>query len=478
MDIQSVLLELGVLEERGLVRVSGDGLTRLIRFKHALILEATYHSILGPRRAELHRDVAEVIQILFPQRDFEQTLTLAEHWLDAHEYQHALDELLPRAQDLVFTGHADGLAQLLERVQSDKIPSAQRLDLYIHLGNAYQRLGQYERARALYEQALTLTSGSVQESRALYNLGMIHSRLSEPQRALEYHRQGLSLAEKNGDIGEQARTSIGIGLAYWMLSDYARAEEFLLRGRELSVQCGDNVGLANAEIDLANVYRDRGDYTHAIAAAEHARDLYKASQLEILVANANLMIGTCYYSSGDLEAATKYYELAVRSSRELGDPHGILFGSGNLGELSQHLGRFDEAREYFKQTIDQSRKLKNDYVLAFALTGLAEVLLRQPEHCDDARTYAEEALTVAERMDSNERRGAAHRVLAEVLAAQRDGAAAEEHALQAVELLEHVGHALELKRAYATAGRIFGASAALSRRTLGATFLERAQKGA
>ena len=57
------------LQERGLIRMSGEDGKPVVRFKHALTREATYNAILNTRRIEIHREVAFVLRDLYPQRD-------------------------------------------------------------------------------------------------------------------------------------------------------------------------------------------------------------------------------------------------------------------------------------------------------------------------------------------------------------------------------------------------------------------------
>ncbi len=463
MDTRIVLAHLAMLEERGLVQVSGEGRARTLRFKHALTREASYNSILTTRRAELHRNVAGIIQELYPERDATLALSLAEHWLNAREYAQVSAELLPRARQLVSGGHSQALIQLLERAQS---PGAENLDLDVLItrGDAHEALGQYEQARELYEKALGLAPDQVMQSRLLYHLGMSYYRLSQYPRAIEYHLHSLDLATQNGDAWQQARTLKGLGLAYWNSSDYENAAATLERARDLCAKTGDPIVLGDIELDLANVYRDRGEYARAIVTGEHALALFEENALPILAGYADLALGGCYYSAGEPEKAITFYRRATEISRQLNDPLGLATGLSNLGELTQNLGEFEQAAAYFTEAIDLARKLKNDYVLAFALTGLGEVQLLQAQAggpvalLDAARTMSEEAVEVGRRLCSNERLGAAHRLIAQIYAAQDDWGQAEAHACEAVERLEMVGHAMELKRAYAVYEKILSAS--------------------
>ncbi len=55
-------------------------------FKHALVQEATYESILLRRRKEIHRQVAATIEALYPDRLEEFYSRLAYHYTRAEEW--------------------------------------------------------------------------------------------------------------------------------------------------------------------------------------------------------------------------------------------------------------------------------------------------------------------------------------------------------------------------------------------------------
>ncbi len=484
MDDQITSHHLALLEERGLVRVFGEDMNRILRFGHALIREASYSTILTSRRAELHRDVAESIQELFPDRDALLSLILARHWLNAREYGQLARELLPRAQALISTGHGEALIELLTSIPPNQTSGSEELDLQIVLGDAYQATGAYDQARELYERILSRASDDVMKSRLLYHLGMVYYRLSRYERSIEFHHQSLVLTANTGDRWQEARTLKGLGLAYWNLSDYDNAQSVLERARDLIADTGDAIELANVELNLANVYRDRGAYPRAIEAGQHALALFEENRLPTLASYAHTALGSSYYSAGDLTTAISYYERAAQISRELNDPLGLAAGLCNLGELYEHLAQFEQSGASYREAIRLSQQLKNDYLLAFALTGLAEVRLHQARaggeaaHLEAAQAGVEEALAVGLRMKSNERIGAAYRLRAEVHAARGQAEQAELDAQQAVELLQQVGHALELKRADRVYGEVLSTSARPQAHERAKFYLDQAEKGA
>jgi ABC-type oligopeptide transport system substrate-binding subunit/class 3 adenylate cyclase len=92
------------------------------RFRHALIQETAYRTLLGPARAQLHQHAAEWLEERYAERDAEVLGLLAHHWLAAENEDKASDYLL-RAGDKArqeyaldeAIGHYRALLPLLER---------------------------------------------------------------------------------------------------------------------------------------------------------------------------------------------------------------------------------------------------------------------------------------------------------------------------------------------------------------------------
>ena len=85
--------DLAALEARELVSEKARDPELEYIFKHALVQEATYESILLQRRKEIHRKVAATIEALFPERLEEFYSLLAYHYSKAEDWEKAQDYL-------------------------------------------------------------------------------------------------------------------------------------------------------------------------------------------------------------------------------------------------------------------------------------------------------------------------------------------------------------------------------------------------
>lgn len=78
------------LEQSGLVHAESHGTGGNYAFKHALVQEVAYHSLLRSRRRELHTRIAEVLEQRFPQTARDAPELVAHHWSEAGNAERAV----------------------------------------------------------------------------------------------------------------------------------------------------------------------------------------------------------------------------------------------------------------------------------------------------------------------------------------------------------------------------------------------------
>ena len=125
-------------------------------FKHALVQESTYESILLQKRRELHTRVAQVIEALFPERLEEFYTMLAHHYVKAEAWDKA-QEYLFKAGDQAgrIAADSEALAYYKEaietygRVFGDRWDPVQRASLERKMGEAFYRRGEHEQGNRI-----------------------------------------------------------------------------------------------------------------------------------------------------------------------------------------------------------------------------------------------------------------------------------------------------------------------------------------
>jgi tetratricopeptide (TPR) repeat protein len=204
------------LEDSELVICRGDPPDAVYTFKHALVQEVAYESLLKSRRNLLHAEIARALESRFHSLVDSQPEILARHFTEAGMVDRAIDYWL-KAGNLALSrsANAEAVKHLREglKLTESQPQSARRLrhelDLYLALGPATaategdaapETMRVFSRARELLGNAGSPT----EQMTVLWGAYLAQSERAEHRRALDVARQFLALAADNEHPGLSA----------------------------------------------------------------------------------------------------------------------------------------------------------------------------------------------------------------------------------------------------------------------------------
>jgi class 3 adenylate cyclase/predicted ATPase len=334
--LESERLRLGLMQliEAGLVRHEpGPGGARYV-FKHALVQEAAYRSLLKSQRQQHHRRVAD---------------TLVRHFTEVAEQQ---PELL--AYHFAEAGAAGDALPYLEKAGERAVQRWAHTDAISHYRRALDCLGALpdEAARARKELSLRLALGS--PLMAVKGYGNLEVE-SNYQRALVLCR-GL------GDDTQLFPATLGL----WQFSMVrGQIPVSLQLGRQLLAQAqsaGNATSIMLARRALGTSLLLSGDLTGAYEHTTAGLALYDPQQ---------------------------HGTLGLRFGHDPGVAHGLY-----QGLALWLLGRADEAIAASSGALDLARRLKHPVSIAFALCYHGIIRILRGEYAE-ARVHAEDAMSLA-----------------------------------------------------------------------------------
>jgi class 3 adenylate cyclase/tetratricopeptide (TPR) repeat protein len=237
---------LAQLEQAGLVFRRGEPPKEAVySFKHSLVRDAAYESLLKSRRQQLHGQIASALEQRFADIVASQPEIVAHHFTAAGLVNPAIDYWL-KAGHLALSRSANAeavkhLRQGIELTQS-QAPSANRvrkqLDFYLALGPAVaategyaapETLRVFSHARDLLGEGGT----STEQMTVLWSTYLAHSIRAEHTAALEVARQCLALAAEHEHPGMAALANRFIGQTLWMMGGFLDARFHLERTLDL-----------------------------------------------------------------------------------------------------------------------------------------------------------------------------------------------------------------------------------------------------
>jgi class 3 adenylate cyclase len=144
-DIPEHVLTKGLqsLTDSGLVYQKGLPPESNYRFKHALVRDAAYHTLLWRRRRELHGRVALTLEEHFPHIADSQPGIVAQHFAEAGQTEQAISRFekagrlaMARAALVESAGHLSHGLELLRQLPDSLARQGQEVALQLALGNA------------------------------------------------------------------------------------------------------------------------------------------------------------------------------------------------------------------------------------------------------------------------------------------------------------------------------------------------------
>ena len=416
-------------------------------FKHELTREAAYNGLLKKERRVFHRQVAETLEKLLPDRIEEQVELLAHHWERAEEPEKAINYLRQAGDRAVRMSaneeaivHFTRTLELLKALPDTTERARQELELQSSLllalsavrgygapelvthvtralelgkqvGDAPQILlplmalvahhgyrAEYRRDHAYWEELLALAEriGDPLSRTLSHWLGWIALFLGEPARALDHQEQVIdfydpqkhrSLIFSMGvDPGAMclARTSSSLWLLGYPDQALKRGQEALALARKLDHPYTLALTQTVAGMGLHEFRRD----AQAIqASVEATLPLTAEKGFEYVEARAITAHGWVLVEQGRVEEGIAEMHRGFDAAQAIGQAMYTSMDLAKIGAAFGKLGQTDEALAVFSQALAQVERTDERYYEAEIHRLRGELLLMQADETEDEARF-------------------------------------------------------------------------------------------
>jgi class 3 adenylate cyclase/tetratricopeptide (TPR) repeat protein len=405
-------------------------------FRHVLLRDATYESVLKRERAGLHKAAANWLEeqarragrldefagLLGEHAERSGEKSAAADWYlragerakaqgamrEAESFCSRVLELLPpsdkerrwqallgREEVLAILGEQEAyqadvnaLVALAREMADDRRlgEALMRQSIYLH------RMGAYRAQLSAVEETLAAAQrggDQLLEVRALADKAEVLTRLGEMEGALAGAEDALARARELKDYATLLQVLINAAFTHGYSGDWGRIVAAYSEAAELAHRLGDRYREGLVLSDLGYTYTQLGLYKQARVRLEQARSLNEAIGSRRPRAYSLQNLGLVYWRSGDRRLARAVLDESARELEALGDALGRATGllylayemedSGDMARASQ---RYMEARDLFTNLGGQG--LAHD-----ARAGLARCALKRGQ-LDQAREQATE----------------------------------------------------------------------------------------
>lgn len=422
--------------------------TNAYLFKHEMLREVAYESVLLRTRPAYHRQVADWLAQESGERIVEFAGLIADHYEKAHEkipaahmyemagnraqelsnpqlalshYQKVLDLIRGDANQNMWRVVTLQQVALLLRMQARLVESAEAYHTMQQMAEIDGDLGAQMSAwtglsvvlfdQMQYEQALTaaekaeqiasLVNDELQLVRALTNKSLANHRLGNTRQSLQDAQQALELSERLNDSETMVEclhtiTLISLDLGRQKLVGYY-VEQLQALINRLDKAKVDLLAIGIGFIALGEIYNRLGNYGKVARPSLLAIRIFKKLDRQDLAARALCFLGQSGRLRGDNEQAIPFYREALAIAVTIDDLLHEMVCRTELGAAHVGLGRYDLARKEIGRVVrlaDNRSRFVQWRGMTVAYRHLASAL-RGQERIDEALAAAKHAYTQA-----------------------------------------------------------------------------------
>jgi class 3 adenylate cyclase/tetratricopeptide (TPR) repeat protein len=374
-----IVYELGLLPEPAYI------------FKHAVIQDVAYQSLLVQRRRDLHRAVGQAIEELYADRLADHYEELAHHfiqgeaWSKAFEYLfHSGDKARDTYANEAAVDHYTRAIEVASRV-TPPLPLSRILELYTRRSRAQMVMAKNDEAIAGLAKILELARAARDrrlEGEALAELAFAHlftlSWEHQPV-AARYAEEAAAIAREIGDdriLTRALSTRGSVHTAYGEMDEGVRI-------LEESVRLGEPLGVPelylNSLFYLGHMHNWRGEFRQAIEIQRRTAREAEAVHDEFNEGLSRWGLGLADIGRGLYAEARAALDDGLVKARERKSYYNVGRITNSLGWLHQELGDFRRALDLDREAVDLGRQHKIGNVEISSLLNVGADLVRLGE---------------------------------------------------------------------------------------------------
>jgi class 3 adenylate cyclase/tetratricopeptide (TPR) repeat protein len=426
-DLQNLLAELKAAQ---FLYETPNPIYAQLKFRHALIHEVAYGSLISARRQMLHARVLRGMESQFRDNTFDVVESLAHHAFNAALWDEAVNYLCQAGDKAVeFSAYQaagaffESSLQALTHLPQDHERLRQGIDIRLKLRPVFVAIADFDRLERYLADAETM-AGSIQDQQRLAAIDVarafVHNARGELDATIERGARARNIARTIGNIGLEVGATFYLGQAYMWRGDFRQAVAVLednmawidgpLRHQRVGTTGTSSVlwlgmlgasqgrlGNFAAAIDTARkacliadevrrpadiaiaywwagfVLEHKGDIPAALQYLEHGFNVCRTGQINYLLPIISTSLGHAYALAGRAKQGIPLLEKALAFNRGAKFTYGEAWSSVYLGFANlldnRYGGMLDEARNI----LELARKHRYRAIEVDALLLLGDV---------------------------------------------------------------------------------------------------------
>lgn len=351
------------------------------QFSHDKIREALLADLTDDERPRLHRQVAEVIEAVYPD-DEDHNEVLLEHWHQAGDIDKEIDYLSPVAlYHINSRAEYQRARELLERgLRALPKDDVRRIALWNLEALSHIRQGNFDQVYDIAQQAWQLAEQLDHQpgiAASLNQLGEIATRRGEHEQARDYFQQSLGISQSIGEREGIVNDLNGLGLVAFREGDHEQARDYFQQSIDLARQISGYHGVAGKLNNLGIVTYFLGDYEQAQDYFQQSLDISEQSGNQRSIAEALNNLGMLASLRGEYERVWDYFQRSLDIARHIGDQHGIGLNLTNIGFVHIKRQNTQAAQSSFCEALPIAVSMNIAPIVLEIVVGFAWLYLQQ-----------------------------------------------------------------------------------------------------
>ncbi|NJO07028.1 MAG: AAA family ATPase [Chloroflexaceae bacterium] len=396
------------LEQHHLVTPHAVEMQRIYTFKHIIVQEVVYHTLLRTQRQALHRTVAAWYETTYINAEGQSWQLIPFYALLAYHYRQAEDN----ERELHYSCLAG--EQAMARAAHDE--AVQYLSRALELLPVADYTARYAVVQCR-EQTYDLQGDRVAQLADLERLTEIAALLGPTQQA----ECALSQSRYQRDV-----------------ANYAQSIVFAQQAIQWAAQADAPAMIAAGHLVWGQALWPQGQYLPAEMRLHQALNLACATGARKVEANCVRNLGIVAYYRSDYQAAAVFHKQAQVIHRELGDQRGEGRTFINLCAVYRELGDYVAARDYGLEGLTIFQTIGDSSGESQIMTNLATVL-RDLGDWKGAQRFYQQAHQIALTIDNRQTEGETVAYLGLMAHLQGDDQAAINYSERALQIADQIG---------------------------------------
>ena len=383
-------------------------------FKHALIQEVAYSSLLLKRRIELHAEIGSAVEYLYSDKLDEFYEILAYHYSQGENYQQALNYLkLSGEKAEEYFSHLSAFRfyrkalKISDRLPEGQVSDSEKLEICKMMTRPLSMLGFPKGSLEILEEGARLSKelGEQKSLARFYNdMSLLYTARGDSLLSIVHGEKSFHEAEKIEDIDMMAPLSLSLCYAYVTSCQYNKVVDISLRVARLIEKIGRKLDFFNTPFVLYSFLLGvggmsmamQGDFKEGKTVSAKGLNYALKSGHKMTLAFNELQHAGVFILEGDGREAMKHCQSAIKYSGDIKWPTILSQGWTLQGYASYLLGDLERAREFISKGLKIQEDSGIEAMISLHYNMFAVVLFRLGE-LEEALFWAKKALEFSEK---------------------------------------------------------------------------------